>query len=343
MRLSRNQPMDATLLSGSCADPSSVKMPRPVALHSTVKSGPASAVGGWLTSLPLMSTNISRPPSSVLPTWKSVPFMVQSPPGRQPPGWVGSTPIEIATGPSLALATATVSPPTKFPRIAWFVRPLANIPVAAAFTNALIALSPTPVSWFTTVSLVNRPPVAKVMSPTFIRCVIPTEQESSGHGAPTNSMRPRGGASLVLESLPLKIRAWTLLWLGSMSQALRCPNRTDPRGEVPTHTGVLASVAAVALAMPVGSQLLGAVSFGQVSLQTLAKEVVSEFTTVHVHAFDSLHCWARLVTLLWTFCPQTFAASLGSPHARSSCVIPRGMYRTVSVAGRPRLALSKAR
>src|SRR5262245_49044047 len=62
-RLPRNQPMDAMLLSGACAVPSSVKMPRPIALHSTVRSGPASALGGWLTSVPLMSTNISMPPS----------------------------------------------------------------------------------------------------------------------------------------------------------------------------------------------------------------------------------------------------------------------------------------
>src|SRR5262245_17086895 len=176
------------------------------------------------------------------------------------------------------------------------------------------------------------------MSPTFILCVMPTAQESPGHGAPTNSIRPRGAASPEEESVPLKMRAWTLLWPGSMSQALRCPKRTDPSGEVATHTGVWASVAAVVWAMAFGSQLAGATIFGQGSLHTLANEVLSESATgltVQVHAFDSLHCWARLVTLLWTFCPQTFAASAGSPHARNSCVIFGGVYATVRVAGRP--------
>src|SRR5215813_2443880 len=142
------------------------------------------------------------------------------------------------------------------------------------------------------------------MSPTFIRCRIPTEQESPGHGAPTNSIRPRGAASLVEDSSPLKIRAWTLLCPGSMSQALACPNSTDPSGEVATHTGVWESVAAVVCAIALGSQSAGATIFGHESLQTLLNEVLSESATgltVHVHAFDSLHCWAMLVTLLWTF------------------------------------------
>jgi hypothetical protein len=44
----------------------------------------------------------------------------------------------------------------------------------------------------------------------------------------------------------------------------------------------------------------------------MLNDIASEFATVHVHAFDSLHGWARLVTLLWTR-PQTFAASRGLP------------------------------
>src|SRR5262245_66487592 len=139
------------------------------------------------------------------------------------------------------------------------------------------------------------------MSPTFIRCVIPMEQASPGHGAPTNSIRPRGALSLEEESSAVKIRACTLLWPGSLSQALRGPKRTDPSGEVATHTGVWASVAAVVWAMAFGSQSAGATSFGQGSLHTLPNEVLSVSATgltVQVHAFDSLHCWARLVTLL---------------------------------------------
>src|SRR5437867_4530987 len=154
------------------------------------------------------------------------------------------------------------------------------------------------------------------MSPTFIRCVIPTEQESPGHGAPTNSIRPRGALSLDEESSPLKIRACTLLWPGSMSQALRCPKRTDPSGEVATHTGVWASVAAVIWAKRFGSQLAGATTFGQGSLHTLANEVLSESgtdATVQVHPFDSLHCRAMGSTFSWTLW-QTFAPSAGSPH-----------------------------
>src|SRR5262245_35574092 len=119
-----------------------------------------------------------------------------------------------------------------------------------------------------------------------------------------------------------------------MSQALRCPKITEPRGEVATQVGVLVGVAPVVLVM---SQLSGLTTRSHFLLQASENLVSSGLLTVQVHDFASLHCLAIGSTLACRFWHTAFLLSvvLVSPHVMMSCGIFRGVYETMSFAGLP--------
>jgi hypothetical protein len=136
-----------------------------------------------------------------------------------------------------------------------------------------------------------------------------------------------------------------------ISQAVNCPKRTEPRGELATQTGVWLAVAAVVLAMPSGSQSAGGRTFGQPGplgggLQTAENAVLSTFgrvETLHRHALASLHCSAIFSRLLSTCCAQkaSWAAGvLASPHPRNSFTYFLGVYLTTRLGGLPKVLAS---
>src|SRR5262245_42142099 len=146
VRLPLNHPNDTMFLSGSkLCEPSSVTSPPPVKLHSTCRSSPAIAVGGWLTSRPRrLECSVSCFES------KRSPVSEQAPPDCQPPteiftGLQGkwSPPVKhVVFEPTKPF----VSPPCSVPRPEWSVEPGANVPsLLALSTNAGPVLSPTPV------------------------------------------------------------------------------------------------------------------------------------------------------------------------------------------------------
>src|SRR5262249_25756674 len=152
----------------------------------------------------------------------------------------------------------------------------------------------------------------------------------------------RGVLTLVRESDPLKTRTETQLWscVGSISerseqfdeptisQVVRRWKSADPKGECATQTGWELPGAAVTWAMSSAEQSWSGLR-SQLALQAAENESSSGASfTEHLHSFASLHVCAMPVTLPCTFCPQTFTASFGFPHARNSVVYFLGVYLT---------------
>src|SRR5262245_44060449 len=107
-----------------------------------------------------------------------------------------------------------------------------------------------------------------------------------------------------------------------MSQALRCPKSTEPRGEVDTQTGVLVCVAPVVEVM---SQVTGStVTFrSHLLLQLSDHFILLRSGALQMHDLASLHCLAMGSTLSCRF--WQVAVLLVSvpmfPHVQMSCAL----------------------